>query len=297
MSIVQTIPDDALIIRPSSHSTWLLCPLSVQYAYDERNDNTPSEQQAFGTGMHAIIENYIKTGQHPTSGEGWVNAWIEEMESRDEDITKLASPSLLVADSKEMKLAFELWLDTFWNPVGSHLEPLVVEETLALKLGDLPSGREAWLRGTPDLFTTTKGFDWKTSTSGWSSTKLPELTQHLFYSALVEVNHGVSITEFSYVVYDRKRQEWKWSEYTDHFNETAIQLAIEEARKMALILDVQAAPATPMKRGAFWGQDGRGWWCTAKWCGAWDFCEGKHLLADGQAGGSRDSTVTWKEKG
>lgn len=294
MTTKPTPAEDAIFVRPSSHSTWMNCQLAVQHRDHPQYDNTSTQQASFGTCVHMLNERHIE-GLTLDGVDHVLELWLAEMDGRDEDIRPLAPKTRLESLASEALMAHQLWVQNFWLPVGSQLEAVAVEQRMEMPLGSLPNGREVWLRGTADFVTPGKIWDWKTASVGWKPARMDEMTQHLFYAALVEYELDVRLPEeAAYVVYDRKDQSWAWSEFTTAVTRKQVKRALHEIFKMAAVLDAEAAMASPAKRGASWGQDGRGWWCSAKWCGAWDFCDGKFLLDDGKAVGSRDNTITWR---
>lgn len=290
-----TPADGAVFVRPSAHATWMLCQAAVAFTSHPQYDNTSSMQASRGTGVHLLNEMHIAFGTVFDSAEQTLDAWTAEMARRGEGFHDFTTPTRRIEVAQEILTAHQKWVEQFWLPVGQHLDIISTERKMQMPLGVLPNGREVWLRGTADLVTAEpKVWDWKTSSTGWQTAKLNEITQHLSYAALVEHELEIQPREAAYVVYDFKSGTWSWSEFTVSFGRPQIDRVLREFFKMGAVLDADAAMASPAKRGASWGQDGRGWWCSAKWCGAWDICDGKYLLDDGKATGVRDNSITWK---
>lgn len=293
------MPDDAIVVRPSAYSTWQNCALAVQYTTDERYDATSSMQAARGTGIHLPIEQHLE-GKPFLVEKHMVDAWVEQLKTRPGEWEKLATlpASTFREVGAQIWEGYLLWQQQFWQTVGQSLTVVATERRLAMPLGEAPDGREIWLRGTPDLVDdigdTDRIIDWKSSTSGWKADKVREMVQHTAYAGLHMANGGRRVTEAMYVVYNFKEKRWNWDEFKVPVSLTGVWRVLHEFYQMGLTLSVNGAVASPMKRGASWGQDGRGWWCSAKWCGAWDFCEGKFLLDDGKTDEKRDGLITWK---
>lgn len=297
---MREMPDDAIKVRPSAYSTWQNCALSVQYTSDPRYDSTSSMQAARGTGMHLPIEQHLK-GDPFLTEKHMREAWVEELKARPGEWEKLGT---LPAETFRTVAAqiwegYLLWQQQFWQTVGQHLTVVATERKLSMPIGEAPDGREIWLRGTPDFIDdlgdgTDRVIDWKTSTSGWKAAKVNEMVQHIAYAALHQANGGRDVSQAMYVVYNFKDKSWSWDEFKIPVLQSKVDLVLAEFVQMGRVLSIGGATASPMKRGPGWGQDGRGWWCSPKWCGAWDFCEGKLMLDDGQGHERRDSLITWR---
>lgn len=292
------IPDDAIVVRPSSFSTWAHCQLAVQHSllhplYDDR----PSQQASFGTFVHKLHELFINDEPVPVTVEGALDLWDKtSLEGDDLSIYDTgATDKSLRAWATEALLAHGLWVEQYWEPVGSQADIVGTELTMSMFLGEAPSGREVWLRGTADLIEPTRGADWKTSSGGWPDNRVDTQGQHLCYTAMARAAELSEPEEFSYVIYNRKEKTWEWSATTVPVSPYQEEITLREMFKMGVVIDAEAAMGQPSKTGAFWGHDGRGWWCSPKWCGAWSICEAKYLLDDGQADEIRDGLITWKK--
>ncbi|NIT75641.1 MAG: hypothetical protein GWO44_01715, partial [Thermoplasmata archaeon] len=111
--------------------------------------------------------------------------------------------------------------------------------------------------------------------------------------ALTQATHGFLPKQGEYVVYNFKTGDWEWSRFTVPIHQKDVDRALGAYFRMGKTLHYQSAVGTPSKRGASWGQDGRGWWCSPKWCDAWEICDDKRLLDDGLADEKVDPLVTW----
>jgi hypothetical protein len=282
--------DEALIVRPSSWSSFQLCGYRVSLAGEDGFDNTSSEPMAWGTGVHKLNANRIIFGDvaddMASSPAAVLGIWAQEMRDRSdgEDIFTYATRSYLLGQATEMLSAHKLWVERFWLPVGQHLEVVAVEDTRIRPLGVLPSGRDVWIRGTADFVTSTAVYDWKSAGRGWKRGKAESNIQHLIYAWLVE--DLAEIDEAAYVVYNRQTAEWAWDDTTLPVTNEAIRTALHAMWDMAKQIDTGTTHASPLVRGGF--GDGRGWHCSPKFCGAWSICPAKYLIADGKAGLPRE---------
>lgn len=284
---------DRFYVRPSALSSFFNCPLSVQLS-QFLPSTAPTMQTTRGTMVHALIADHITTGSFvDLQVQDVVDMTRLEMDDRRESVDHVPSAALWKL-GQEVLRAYHDWIEQFWNPYGHTLQPVVVEEKMEAYLGDLDDGREVWLKGTPDFVELDYVRDWKTSTAGWSQSKIDNEYQHLAYSLLVEQNHGFVPKYGQYVVYNFKTNEWEWDPHTVKITTTQLDRVATAYLRMGKVLAAEAAIGTPHKRGASWGQDGRGWWCSPKWCDAWTICDDKYILADGQAGEEVDPLITWK---
>lgn len=297
---VRVPAEGSIFVRPSAMSNWANCQLSVQATSYPDYDHASTMQSSRGTGMHLAIEAHLK-GEPFALEQHFRQAWVTEMARREEPIVGVASDAKIREVSADIWKGYIEWVNQFWYPVGQYLPIVATEQTLQMFLDTAPSGREIWLRGTPDTVVGLEGdyprhkvIDWKTSTSGWSKNKTNDMTQHVGYAILLEEHGFANVDQGMYVVYDFKNGGWKWDEYQLPITGTKKRLVFSEFVNMGVVIDGQAASATPQKRGAAWGQDGRGWWCSEVWCGYWTPCQGKYLLEDGKADEKRDNTITWR---
>lgn len=279
-------------VRPSALQSFFNCPLSVQLS-SEVERVAPTMQTTRGTVVHALIEDFILHGTLPPEVSDVADVARAIMNDRDEPIDHVPASYLWSMAGDALKAA-RSWVDQYWDLEGQFLEIVAVEEKLEMSLGHLDDGTEIMLAGTPDLITINSIIDFKTSTAGWSDSKMNEQYQHLSYAALAQAQHNSLPRKGVYVVYNFKTGEWEWSRFTVQIRQDDVDRALRAYFKMGKALHYQTAIGTPGKRGASWGQDGRGWWCSPKWCDAWEICDDKYLLDDGKADDPVDHLVTWR---
>jgi hypothetical protein len=91
--------------------------------------------------------------------------------------------------------------------------------------------------------------------------------------ALVKQNYGLSIRDWIFWIYDRKKKEWTAIPTKRKVQEinTALTRLLDygEAVETAIL---QATPTTDT-----FGEVRRGWYCSPKFCGAWNVCPMKYI--------------------
>ncbi len=166
-----------------------------------------------------------------------------------------------------------------------------VEEKMLAPLGVLPNGRAVWFYGTPDLVDIGNAGiqDWKTTGRAWKESKALGLLAPQAYSWLVDTTHGVFIPDHFYWVWDRAKSEWTLHKTSR--NQAHVDSYLRKAWAIAKSIDAQAFPFRPWSET--FGNVTRGWWCSPKYCSAWDICEGKSLPDDLWEGTPIDITAGW----
>lgn len=280
---LEVIPDydepaeSDLLIRQSTIESMMLCPAKVGYSFHEDYDHTPSEPMFFGTVMHAVLEEHVRDGGPLHLHQPDYVETIIEKEAIDDgfDLSEVTNPVYVAAMAAEAVHAYQAWLTQWWAKKEAFFEPLVIEERLVRPLGTLPNGRAVWVHGTPDIGQQSGMTDWKTAGRGWKPGKGEVRIQSPTYLWLMEDIRGVREGLADYVVYDRSKQ--RWSSHLVSVSDTQVDAALKTLWTYARAIDAQVFPPTPSAPA---GRSGRGWWCSAKYCGAWDPCEFKGLIAD-----------------
>ena len=269
--------DDDLLLRQSTIESMMLCPARVGYSTHPEHDHTPSEPMFYGTVVHAVIEDHITNGESlRLHSPDYVRELMEKIAVDDEfDIGATAPEHLLQSFAQEVVEAYQAWLSQWWAMKSNFFKPLAIEERLIRPLGTLPNGRAVWVHGTPDALLQSGMTDWKTAGRGWSPGKGEVRIQTPTYLWLGEDIRGVREGIGDYVVYDRSKKTW--SSFIVPVFETQIDAALQTLWEYARQIDAQVFPPTPAAPA---GRPGRGWWCQPKYCGAWDLCTYKGLVAD-----------------
>lgn len=253
-------------------------------------DDTASEQASFGNVVHAFIEATLVTGQALDLGD---EAWVQDairwtLAGRREpldwyDMHRSDLRRRQWAD--EVVTGYTTWLGQVLNAPDTLVfgPTSLVEERLDWELTEA-DGFEWRLSGIPDLLTPgVGGYDWKTASKPWKkgqskvdkSDQLSVYTALAWYEGLYDAGATMPWTLF---VYDRKGQEWESYETTRSVGQVESSVAALEA----LARTKGAGVYTPRRTTSVWGEVQRGWWCSAKWCDAWEACpyrdigDGKH---------------------
>ena len=152
---------------------------------------------------------------------------------------------------------------------------MLIEQRLEAPLGILPNGREVWLHGTGDLLykDLAVGYDWKTSGRDWKEGRATYLGQPSSYQYLHWYNHDVWVDEWRYWIYDRGRGQWVL--HTTRRDRQQVMSWLRHAFGIACAIDAGVVYYTPTQHP--YGKSERGWWCSPKYCSAWDHCPGKYL--------------------
>lgn len=288
--------DFDLILRQSTVKSMDLCPARVGYSGTPGYDATPSEAMAFGTLVHLMIEQTLKDPKPWTKGRA-LEAWVKALSAEGVDLFAIADIEVLEASALEAVSAHLAWYD-WWTSRRDKLDTrtMAVEQKLWRPLGQLPNGRAVWLHGTPDVIEVDpndrfRGVDWKTAASGWKEGRIHFEMQPSAYTWLAAplIGDGEDRLEldWTYAVYSRASAEWV--EHHTHRGPAEVKAWLRHAWMRAKEIDAQAFPFTPVV--TVYGKTQRGWWCSAKYCAAWNVCEGKYL-ADG-VDETEQSTPDW----
>lgn len=270
---------DALWIRQSTVGSWELCPGRVMQSKHARFNELPSEAMSFGTLVHAMIELELTgaRGRVPWTTMNVSDLWDElALEEYGVSLADLADDDLILDSSIEAVGAVMQWRRQVQQTLPNG--DMLIERRLEAPLGVLPNGREVWLHGTGDLLYTdiAIGYDWKTAGRGWKETKATYLGQPSAYAYLHWYNHNVWVERWRYWVYNRGSA--RWDLHTTYRNRQQVASWLRHAFGIACAIDAGVVYYTPTQHP--YGKSERGWWCSPRYCAAWDHCPGKYL-ADG----------------
>jgi hypothetical protein len=285
---------EPLILRQSTIGSMQLCPARVGLSVVDGFNSTPSEAMFFGSLVHNLIERflggYVAGGVTPPStyplellSRSVIGLAIADVCEKDgfdwEDVTRQEQREAIYEEARVATLA---WFAQVWSAHLFQSDVLGVEQKLTAPLRDepLPSGRQALLQGTPDLWTGGTVIDWKTSGRAWvvhaDLTKGHFSPQAPIYFTLIERNGGPKIRRMTFYVYDRSSASW--AEHETNWTDEQVEASLENAWQYAKQIDAGAFPYTPFE--STFGKYKRGWHCSPKYCGAWDICPGKAMIAD-----------------
>ena len=281
--------EKSLTVRNSTVDSLLLCGKRVGYARTEGFDHVPSEAMFFGTVVHDRIEAYIEGGTTLELFTGpAIQRAADELASAEGFDYFDIDPDRRVQFEREVSDAVWRWEDEVYP---EHLDDMVkygviAEQTRLRQLGTLPDGESAWFQGTADMIVPSQyGVDWKTAGRGWHESRAHATNQAAAYTWLYPESEG----RFCYWVYDRTAGEWTpyWTERT----QAQVDAYLEVAWGAALQIWSGAYTAKPWD--STFGKYKRGWWCSPKYCGAWNVCEAKHIADDLDESVPIDITKGW----
>lgn len=259
----------------------MLCPARVGYSTHEGFDFSPSPEMFFGTLIHAIIDLHVSGRNQDrlivSTLSGVTNLLVDLAEKESITVPDDMASSL----AEEALDAYRRWVADWWIPVGQELQIVSTEQIVYKQIGSDP---EIWLQGTPDLVHEGGLVDWKTAGRGWDEGKAATRIQAPLYAFLA----GFEETRVDFVVYNRSKGVWNVHQVV--VDARQVNAALATAREYGRMIAANVYPPTP---SAPTGKTGRGWWCSAKYCGAWNICEYKHLISDGQAD-ALIRTPTWE---
>lgn len=260
------------LIRQSTIGQFQLCAKRVEYDGQPGHLAMVSEPLAFGTCMHYLAEQDIISGAPRLDLLMNMNEWVDEIlrEQYDWTIDQVPNPRDFF---EKLSIAYRTWR----RQVRPNLRgtPLAVEEEWFLELGEGNNG-PIWLKGTADVVYPTRLVDFKTSNSKWTQDKADVSIQASLYMALARQALDVKINKFTFWTYYRRSNEW--TPYTTTRTSAQIDAALRTAHDYGLQHEAKIYPATPVPESSFVKK--RGWYCSARFCGAWNICTAK-FLGDG----------------
>lgn len=269
-----------------------LCPARVGYRGDEGYDYTPSEAMSFGTMVHGMAEVDLALLGTPLAGnwrrdsvEGmWADGLLAERDGSF-DLHALASRDRIDKSVDEALLANKKWHRTVVPTLDlDEQDDWEIEVRKTKQLGTLPDGRRVWFGGTADLVVPGLVLDWKTAGRGWDQSKADTTYQATYYTWLYGVDRH------KYWVWNRRKSDW--SAFETSRSPKDVESALKVAWMLARQIDDGTFTATPWQDT--YGKVKRGWWCSAKFCGAWDICQFKNLPDDVYEGQKIDPKMGWE---
>lgn len=266
-------PDEDILVRQSTIGQLQLCAKRVELADKAGYLEPVSEAMAYGTCLHYIIEKDMAAGEPRLDMLSNMDEWVEAVlvEQYDWTLAKVPNPRDFFG---ELAIGYRTWRKQVEPTLRG--KPIGIEETMTLHLGE---GRERsiWLQGTADLVYKTRLMDWKTSNSKWKQEKADVSIQASLYMALAKQTFGIEIKDFRFWTYYRKSREW--TPFDTERKVREINAALLSAYEYGLQMEAGIYPATPVPESSFAKK--RGWYCSAKFCGAWNICPAKYI-ADGK---------------
>ncbi len=234
-----------------------------------------SEPMVFGTCAHYMIAQDI-TG-YPNIASTLellsnMDEWVEPILVEEYDWTLDKVPNVRDFFS-ELTSAFTMWKSVVQPSLPDSCS--AIEQEMFLPLGEGERGTII-LKGTPDAVLREVIIDWKTSGRAWKESKAHHSIQVDADEALVKQNLGVSIREFVFWVYNRQKREWTAIPTSRRVAD--INASLSRLLDYGKILERGSFHATPTTDT--FGEIKRGWFCSTKYCGAWNVCPAKYLNDD-----------------
>lgn len=269
--IAEPSEENDIIIRQSIASSMDLCPARVGYMEHEGYLPVVSEPILFGTFTHSVIEAGLEAenGFRPPLGREELNQILNGVLSE--------YPPVDGVDAVKDEWFTEVQAAVRLLPLELNMNDIVTfEDTIHMQLGTTENNEIVWLQGTPDAATESVVYDWKTAGRGWDKTQAHYRYQTDLYLALLSYKTGRPYRKFTYLVWNRRKGEWEKhsTERTDAQIESSLKRTYEYGRMIA----AEVFPPTPVVTEYF--KHKRGWYCSAKYCSAWNVCDFKYLNDD-----------------
>lgn len=256
------------LVRQSTIGQLQLCGKRVEYEGQEGYLEAVSEPLGFGQCMHYMVACTLDETVSSAELVANMYEWVDDLLHREYDWSLGLIPNV-DAFLDELAVAYRGWVTKIRPRIKNVI---AVEEEIFLPLGE---GRQTHivLRGTPDIVTKTRLRDTKTAGRGWTQDKADLSIQASLYLALVKQQYGLEYKDFTFDVYDRRKATWESIPVKRTVKQ--INSALKSAYDYGLQLEAGIFPATPVPEASFTKK--RGWYCSPRFCGAWNICEYKYL--------------------
>lgn len=281
------LTEDAIIVRQSTIGSMELCPARVGYEMQGLSIQPTGDAITFGQVVHSLCEDHLLNGPQPVQPKH-LDERIERIlvEQYDWDISRVKNYKQYRRNVVE---AYRLWtFQVYEHFLADEIKGnrrFYVEQDLYWRFSD-----RVWGRGTPDLATKYSMWDFKTTNAAfkWNQEKADTNFQATYYLALHNLTFGKDwqLDKFRFVVYDRKNNDWNVLDTSRTKEQMASALLIAE--QYGYQIQAGVFPATPFKEE--YGKVKQGWYCSAKWCGAWNACAYKGI---GQRDTSEEAVREW----
>lgn len=247
--------------------------MRVGYQDHEAYIKPVSEALTFGTLVHYLIEQDLRVGERRLDMLSNMSEWVEPIlvEQYDWSLSQVPNvPQFL----SEISVAYRTWATQVLPRL--NLKKLVaLEPEMMTYLGEGRRGN-IFLQGTADQVYSTYLRDLKTARSGWKLEKAELSIQASLYPALVKDAFGISVQKFIFDVYNKSKS--LWDSYERQTPVKVIDAALETAYRNGLKLEAGIFTAHPVPESSF--SKKRGWYCSPKFCPAWNACTMKYLVDD-----------------
>lgn len=261
------------VTRQSIVNQATLCEYRVKYSDHPHSLKQVSEQLAFGTCLHYMVEQTLLHGGVQDQLLVNMDEWVEPILNRDYEwsISLIPEPWQFLG---ELRVAYRSYLAQTY-PKLQQDKLLQVEAEMASWIGEgvLPDSN-IWLEGTADQVYVHEIRDVKTTGRKWDQAKADTNIQASLYPALVKAHFdGLEVTRFTFDVYHRPKTEWV--ELTVVKTPEVINAALQTAHNMGLKQQLNIYTPSPVPPASWANKPG--WYCSPKYCAAWNICEAKHV--------------------
>lgn len=256
------------VVRQSTINQITLCGYRKLLEGQDGYLEAVSEPMVFGSCEHYLIARHLELGDIPHDDIINMETWVEKMLVEEYNWSLDQVPNVRDFFS-EIESAYANWRVN----VLPTLPPLITQEQeMWMYLGEGNKGN-IYLKGTPDAVFEGVVVDWKTSGRAWKETKAHKALQADVYMALVKQELDIAIRDWIFWVYNRRGRVWEAIPTKRRISD--INASLLRAYDYGLALESEILPATPYTDT--FGELKRGWYCSAKYCGAWNICPAKYL--------------------
>lgn len=265
--------DEDTLVRQSIIGQMQLCPQRVALQGKPGYLKAVSEPLVFGTLVHELIACDLQEGERQAERLMKWDDWVEPILQEQYEWTIDLIPKRREFYT-EVGTAYRAWVSHVLPEIETS-KIMALEEEMQLYLGEGRSGG-VWFQGTADLVLEDVIVDWKTSRKGWKDSKAQFGIQPTLYPPLIKQTYNKSVRSFAYWVFDRQKRQW-----TPHYTKRRIRTinaGLHIAYDYGLQIEAEIFPATPLDENYF--EYKRGWWCSPKYCEAWNICEYNSLPDD-----------------
>lgn len=263
--------EEDTLVRQSIIGDCQLCEYRVKLATQEGYLQAISEPLVFGTCTHHLIAQDLLVGEPRLDLLTSMDEWVEEILVTEYDwsLSQVPNPRDFFA---EVTTAYRQWRKSVYPKLP---EAIALEKEMYMYLGEGDKGNYH-LRGTPDAVFENQIMDWKTSGRPWKDGKAHYSIQASLYMGLVKQDTGIPIRKFVFWIFNKSKREWQAIRTERRVKE--INAALVSAYDYARKIEAGVYTATPVRE--VFSKKERGWYCSAKYCGAWNICPVKYLNDD-----------------
>lgn len=241
----------------SSINTWLMCPRSWRFRYQDKEPAPTSPALIFGSAFHDTIEDFITREDSVPLSVIWEERWTAKVADESDVAWGDDSPASLQKTGERMFSDSDIAATV----EGLRLaQPENVEKFVELRVPGVPLP----IIGYVDLIAG-NGIpcDFKTSSRKWASDKAASEMQPLFYlAALNQIGHDCDM-RFRHYVFTKTKSP-ALQVFDTQRTMTEVIWLFEMIREVWQAIEAQSFAPNPTT-----------WKCSEKWCEYWPICRGK----------------------